>query len=132
MVLKPATTQRTSPAEGLLQLADFPAAEAAPPVEKNVPDAGAKSVGLYIRSNWTAAGWLPFVVRLTVTLTLDPGAPDPPDNVSTGFAAAATPRVAAIRPRNVTILRDRPHETSVLVVMYPPIQFGFTVSFLKT
>lgn len=32
VVLNPATTHRTSPAAGVLQLADFPAAEAAAPV----------------------------------------------------------------------------------------------------
>jgi len=44
VVLKPATTHRTSPGVGLLQLADFPAPEAAPPVVKNVPVAGLRSV----------------------------------------------------------------------------------------
>jgi hypothetical protein len=43
VVLKPAMTQRTSPADGLLQLADLPAVDAAPPVEKKVPDAGLRS-----------------------------------------------------------------------------------------
>ena len=46
VVLKPATMQRTSPADGVLQLADLPAADAAPPVDQNVPEAGLRSPAL--------------------------------------------------------------------------------------
>ena len=46
VVLKPAIIQRTSPDEGLLQVTDLPAAEAEPPVDQKVPEAGLRSPGV--------------------------------------------------------------------------------------
>jgi len=46
VVLKPAIMQRTSPDEGVLQVADLPALLAEPPVDQNVPEAGLRSPGV--------------------------------------------------------------------------------------
>jgi len=46
VLLRPAMTHRTSPADGLLQLTCLLAADAAPPVVQNVPEAGLRSAAL--------------------------------------------------------------------------------------
>ena len=74
-----------------------------------------------------AAGWVPLVARLTPTVTLAPGAPEPPVRDSVAWAAALVTIVAA-KPSIATVLLNHPHETRVVVVICPPIQFGFTVS----
>jgi len=71
---------------------------------------------------------VPLVAKLTVSVTLDPGAPDPPVKVREAVCAAALLTIAAAMPRNKAVLLYHPHETRVVVVICPPIQFGFTVS----
>jgi len=70
---------------------------------------------------------VPLLLKLTVTVTLDPGAPEPPVNDSVAWAAALV-TIAAATLRIETVLLYHPHETRVVVAIYPPIQFGFTVS----
>ena len=110
-----------------MHVANLPAASAAPPVAKYVPEAGLRSDETKMRSHCTAAGSAPPLELSPIpTDTVAPGAPDPPDRESdTVCDHAALTATTLIR---MTLMHIELYTTRPCLVIYvaDPVLFLLT------
>lgn len=132
VLLRPTTTQRTSPGATILHVACLPAASAAAPVVKKVVPAGARSPDEYTRSHCTPDGCVPpLELNVMLIVTFAPGDPEPEESEIDGTAHAWVPS-ATVRPIRSTLVQNPRHVTCFGFITYVAslVSFGATSFFI--